>query len=184
MRHEKTSSWFVVRSLVLACPVVLGAVTGCAMHANYPPIGTAEDDAAVNDPNAAPVPTIVQAALRRVIERFPVQGEYNINLPQGMTRRRAEEIVTLLRQPGARLPSSASQELPTYHVTRVWLRPGGTSTVEILRPVFGVGTPGTEAQYQPVSVNLRRSPLEDWQVDSTRVWPIGSAVPPPLYGWE
>ena len=83
----------------------------------------------------------------------------------------------------AHLPAPGTDSLPVYHVTRVWLRPAGRSEVEILRPVFGVGTPGDQAEFQPVSVYLRHTPLEQWKVDTVRVWPIGTAVPPPLYGW-
>lgn len=159
-------------------------LNGCATYANYPAIGTADDDAAVNDPNVAPTPTVARAAVRHIVERFPVEGAYVVNLPEGMTRRRAEEVILLLRDPNANLPSPATAGLPVYHVTKVWVRPAGHAEVEVIRPVFGVGTPGDVAEFQPVTVRLRRSPLENWQVDSVRVWPIGLKVPPPLYGWD
>ncbi|MDX2116439.1 MAG: hypothetical protein SFZ24_12585 [Planctomycetota bacterium] len=173
--------------LALALAPALPGLPGCANYVNYPAIGTAEEDAAINDPNVAPAPTIVQAALRRVTSSFPVDGPYVINLPEGMTRRRAEEILRLLKDPDARLPAPDTLELPAYHVTRVWLRPADKANVEVLRPIFGVGArpgEGDSAQYQPVMVRLRRSPLEDWKVDSVRVWPIGTVVPPPLFGWD
>lgn len=159
------------------------AVAGCASYANYPPLGTAKDDAAVNDPNVSPVPSIMRIALAHVIERFPVEGDFVVNLPEGMTVRRAQELMLKLGDPRANLPQAEVETRPVYHITRVWLRPGGTSEVEILRPVFGVGTPGDQAEFQPVTVRLRRTPLEPYKVDSVRVWPIGIAVPPPLFGW-
>lgn len=163
---------------------IIVCVGGCASYGNYPPIGTSADDAAVNDPNLAPIPTLIRVGLRHVIERFPVEGEYLVNLPRGMTSRRAREFMGRLGEPAAHLPTTAADPRPVYHVNRVWLRPGGRSEVEILRPVFGVGTPGDAVQYQPVSVYLRRTPLEQWKVDSVRVWPIGIAETPPLYGWD
>lgn len=163
---------------------VLTGQPGCASYANYPPIGTAKDDAAVNDPNVAPVPTAIRVALEHVISRFPVEGEFVVNLPEGMTVRRAEELMMKLGDPRARLPRAETESLPVYHVTRVWLRPAGNAEVEILRPVFGVGAPGDQAEFQPVTVRLRRTPLEPFEVDSVRVWPIGIAVPPPLFGWN
>lgn len=169
------------RMLVLAALSVTGH--GCASYINYPAIGTAEEDAAVNDPSVAPAPTVIQASLKRVVERFPVQGPYLVNLPQGMVKRRADEIVASLRDPNASLPRIGGEPLPVYHVTQVWVRPGDKAQVEILRPVFGVGNPGNPEQYQPITVRLRRSPVENWKIDSLRVWPIGSAVPPELYGW-
>lgn len=172
--------------IAIACltPLALWAtLPGCASYANYPPIGTAKDDAAVNDPNVAPVPTIMRTSLLHVIDRFPVEGDFVVNLPEGMTVRRAQEFMLKLGQPRASLPQAETETRPVYHITRVWLRPGGTSEVEILRPVFGVGTPGDQAEFQPVTVRLRHTPLEPYKVDSVRVWPIGIAVPPPLFGW-
>ncbi|MBL8746125.1 MAG: hypothetical protein JNK58_07195 [Phycisphaerae bacterium] len=171
----------LVGTLTLAAA---GMLSGCASYANYPAIGTAKDDAAVNDPNVAPVPTLMRTALLHVVNRFPVEGDYVVNLPEGMTARRAQEFMMKLGDPRARLPQAESESLPVYHITRVWLRPGGTSEVEILRPVYGVGAPGDQAEFQPVTVRLRRTPLEPYKVDSVRVWPIGIAVPPPLFGWD
>lgn len=175
---------WILRTGWLAAGLIGFALSGCASYVNYPPIDTAKDDAAVNDPNVSPVPSVIRAALRRVLESYPVEGDYFVNLPEGMTRRRAEEVIARLRDARARLPSSEAGLLPAYHVTRVWLRPGDKAEVEILRPVFGVGTPGDLAQYQPVTVRLRRGPLEDWKVANVRVWPIGMIAPPPLYGWQ
>lgn len=165
------------------CAAMLAA-GGCASHVNYPPIGTAEEDSAVNDPNTAPTPVVIQTALKHIINRFPVDGPYVVNLPSGMLQTRASEIVGSLKDPGAALPSRATANLPVYHVIRVGIRPLDKATVEILRPVFGVGYPGSPEQYQPVTVHLRRSPLEPWKVDSVRVWPIGMTQPPELYGWS
>lgn len=167
----------------LAGLLSVAALPGCASYANYPAIGTPKDDAAVNDPNVSPVPTVMRTALVHIVERFPVEGDYVVNLPEGLTRRRADELIMQMRDPRARLPAAEVEALPVYHVTRVWLRPAGSAEVEILRPVFGVGAPGDKAEFQPVTVNLRRTPLEAWKVDNVRVWPIGMLVPPPLYGW-
>lgn len=173
-----------------ACMVMVGVLSGaalllsgCASYVNYPAIGTAEEDPAINDPNVAPAPTIVQASLRHVITRFPVNGPYLVNLPQGMLKRRADEIVAALRDPNASLPSPERANLPAFHVTKVWLRPSDKAQVEILRPIFGVGNPGIPEEYQPVTVRLRRSPLENWQVDSVRIWSVGMKQPPVLFGW-
>ena len=176
-RNAPLPSWSI---LSLALALVVG---GCAEYGNYPSIGTAAEDPAVNDPNVAPMPTITQAALRHVIGRFPVNGPYLVNLPQGMQRRRAEEIVRALRDANASLPSPERASLPAFHVTKVWLRPSSKAQVEILRPMFGVGNPGVPEEYQPVTVRLRRGPLENWEVDSVRIWPVGMRQPPELYGW-
>lgn len=169
-----------VMSALLAAMLL---ASGCASYVNYPPIGTAEEDAAINDPNVAPAPTVVQAALKHVVKKFPVNGPYLVNLPQGMLKRRADEIIAALKDPNASLPSPERANLPAFHVTKVWLRPSDKAQVEILRPIFGVGNPGIPEEYQPVTVRLRRSPLEPWQVDSVRVWSVGMKQPPVLFGW-
>lgn len=171
-------------ALSVAVFAALAGTPGCASYANYPAIGTAKDDAAVNDPNIAPVPTVMRTALMHVVERFPVDGEYIVNLPEGMTVRRAEEFMMKLGDPRASLPQAETESRPVYHITRIWLRPAGSAEVEILRPVYGVGAPGDQPEFQPVTVRMRKTPLEPFKVDSVRVWPIGIAVPPPLYGWN
>jgi hypothetical protein len=176
------ASWIALLTLG-AGGLAASTFPGCAFG-NYPPIDEAKEDAAVNDPNLAPIPSMIRVALAHVIERWPVEGDYVVNLPRGMNGRRANEIMMKLGDPRAHLPAAEHESLPVYHVTRVWLRPGGTNEVEVLRPVFGVGAPGVDAEFQPISVRMRRTPLEEWEVDSVRAWPIGMQVPPPLYGWE
>lgn len=161
--------------------LALGLPGGCAPYANYPARG--EDDPAINDPNFAPSPEVMQVALRWVLTSWPVEGEYVINFPQGMSRRRAEEIIRNLEDPNARLVSIETSGLPAFHISKVWIRPGARAQVEILRPVFGIGGRDEAALYQPITVRLRRSPLEPWKVEAVRAWPVGQAEVPELFGW-
>lgn len=169
---------------LLRC-IVLGAIGlapgACVSYQNYPQVE--EKDPAVNDPNVPPSAEVMAVALERVTSRYPAPGEYVVNLPQGLQKRRAEEVLRRLNDPRARLVSDATQNLPAFHITRIWVRPGERASVEVLRPVFGVGTPGVIPEFQAVTVNLRRPAMAGYRVDSVRVWPIGSAVPPPLFGW-
>lgn len=153
----------------------------CVSYQNYPQVEA--KDPAVNDPNVPPSAEVMAVALERVTSRYPAPGEYVVNLPQGLQKRRAEEVLRRLNDPRARLVAPDTQSLPAFHVTRIWIRPGERASVEVLRPVFGVGTPGVTPEYQAVTVNLRRPAMAGYRVDSVRVWPIGGAVPPPLYGW-
>lgn len=169
----------VMAAAALGC--VSAPLGGCATYANYPARG--EKDPAINDPNVFPAPEVIGVALERVLSRWPVEGEFVVNLPRGMTRRRAEEIVRKLHDPLARLVSIETAGLPAFHVTRVWIRPGARAQVEVLRPIFGIGGRDEAALYQPVTVKLRQSPLRAWRVDAVRVWPIGQAETPELFGW-
>ncbi len=164
-----------------AMECLIAPLGGCATYANYPARG--EKDPAINDPNIFPAPEVIRVALERVLSRWPVEGEFVVNLPQGMTRRRAEEILRKLHDPNARLVSAEAAGLPAFHVTRVWIRPGARAQVEVLRPVFGIGGRDEAALFQPVTVKMRQSPLTAWRVDAVRVWPIGQAETPELFGW-
>ncbi len=162
--------------------VALGALLGCAAHATYPE--RVEEEWSVRDPNINPVPEVMRVALQRVTSRFPVNGPYVVNLPQGMQKRWAEDLLRRLKDPNANLVSAQTADLPAFHVAKVWVRPGSRAWVDILRPVFGVGGPQSEGPlYQRITVQLRQSPLEPWQVDSVRVWPLGIDQPPALFGW-
>lgn len=146
---------------------------GCAAYANYPSIG---DDAAVNDPNIAPLPELVTRSLVWVVDAYPVEGGFVLNLPEGMDRKKAALIAERVGR-GAELVSSESMGLPVYHVTRIRLR-GDRGEVDVLRPVSGAG-----GAHQMVTVRLG-SRLGTWEVRTTKVWPVGSGDVPPLYGWS
>jgi len=167
--------------LSLAALSFAGAIVGCAAHATVP--ARPEEEWSVSDPNVHPAATVMRVALQRVISRFPVDGPYVINLPQGMQKRWAEDLLKRLNDPNAHLVSSATADLPAFHVTKVWIRPGSRAWVDILRPVRGVPGEGAGPLYQRITVQLRDAPLNPWHVDAIRVWPMGLDQPPPLYGW-
>jgi len=168
-------------SLGALCASALLAGSGCAVSANYPPRG--ESDLAVNDPNVHPTPKLVELALDRVTERTPVEGAYAANLPQGMEKRWAELMLHRMADARAQLVRPDNEDLPTFHVTRVWVRPGRWGEVEILRPVASVAGPGGGNVYQPVTVRLRKSGLGKWRVEATRIWPIREVPEPVRFGW-
>lgn len=156
---------------VVAMGMIVACGAGCATYANYPEIG---NDAAVNDPNVSPLPTLEEEALRWVVGKHPVEGGYVVNLARGTRRSTAESIVKDLGG-GARLVSDESMGLPVYHVSRIWLR-GDRAEVDVLRPVG-------EGAYQAVTVRLK-SDFGRWVVSSTKTWPVGMGDVPELYGWS
>ena len=163
-----------MRHGLVGAGVVCGLVwvgAGCATYANYPAIG---GDAAVNDPNVVPLPSLATTALRWVVEQHPVEGEYVVNLPQGTEYERAGKMARSVGE-GARLVSEATSGLPAYHVSRIWLR-GDRAEVDVMRPVTG-------GAHQMMTVRMKND-LGRWIVTSTRAWPVGMGKTPELFGWE
>ena len=170
--------------VALAAGALVGG--GCAAWGNYPPIG---DDYAVNNPNTPPMPTVAAEAVRWVARKYPVDGEFVVNLPRGMERETAEKVLARIGLPGARLVSPQTVGLPAYHVTKVWVRES-QAAVDVLRPVTDVAAEtelGRGAMnYQLFTVRLEGGGLRgSWRVNAApRAWPIGGNEPPELYGWE
>ena len=168
--------------MVMGLAATAVALAGCAIDANYPPRG--ENDAAINDPNVHPTPRLVALSMARVTaRRDPALGEYVVNLPRGMEKRWAELVLHQAGDANARLVSEDTRHLPTYHITRVWVRPGAWGEVEILRPLMGVAGPMGGEAYEPSTVRLRKSGPMPWKVESVRVWPVREVTPPSLFGW-
>lgn len=183
MRMRRESVWVLLMSATVA---LVGASSGCARWVNYPAIG---DDSAENDPNVHPVPRVVAAAVDWAIRKYPVEGSFVVNLPQGTKRRVAEDIMRGIENLNARLVSPETAGLPAYHVVNVWVRESHAS-VDILRPVTNVPAGsqqgGQAMNYQLITVKLVGGPLRPgWRVDAApRAWPIGANEPPPLFGWD
>jgi len=146
------------------------ALSGCAAYYNYPAIG---NDAAINDPNVAPVPTVMTVALRTVLERHEPEGAYVINFPEGLGRRQAEDVLMRLGRDDANLATPETAGLPAWHVSRIRIR-GDRAEVDVLRPVAGA--------HQGTTVRMVGGP-KPWRVTSTKVWPVGMFDAPELYGW-
>jgi hypothetical protein len=176
----------VVGVVGLALVAGMAGVCGCASYGNYPPIG---DDVAENDPNVAPMPEITAAAVRWLVRKYPVEGPYVVNLPQGMERNTGESVLRRIGDPDARLVMPSTKNLPAYHVTKLWLRQFH-ATVDVLRPVTDMpasSESGSRAiNYQLFTIKLEGGGLHGaWRVEAVpRAWPIGTYEPPMLYGWE
>lgn len=163
----------------LSALLALGA---CAPSITYPP--RADSKLEVSDPNTNPAPKVMEVALERILDRYAPEGEYVVNLPQGMEKRWADLLLRRIDPEHALLVDAERTDLPTFHVTRVWVRPGWWAEVEVLRPMRGLaGVEGAPVTYEPVTVRLSRGGLGPWRVDSIRAWPGLAAEIPPLYGW-
>ncbi|MEM8834276.1 MAG: hypothetical protein AAGD00_00515 [Planctomycetota bacterium] len=172
-----------VLGLTAAASLTLGAasITGCASYGSYPEIGS---DAAVNDTNVIPMPTLMRLAVTEVAERYGyTDAPYLVNWPKGTEMRTADRMIELMPGDAARaMPGTLDR--PTLHVTRVWLRVD-TGTVEVLRPMLELGPKddGTFA-YEPVVVHLRTGALKPWRVVATRAWSPDTRNIPRVHLWE
>ncbi len=144
---------------------------GCALVASWPAIG---DDTAINDPNVSPMPKVIAAGVRECMYRYPVIGPYVINLPEGLERFRAERIAQEIG-PEASIVTASDQNLPIYHVTRVWVR-GDRAQVDVVRPL------DEPKSWQRVTVYLHHT-FDGWESEFVKLWPLGMATPGSLYGW-
>lgn len=175
------------RNHLLALGVAAGlalaaaSATGCASYGSYPEIGS---DAAVNDTNVIPMPTLMRLAVTEVAERYEYDdAPYLVNWPRGTEMRTADRMTDLLPGDAARaMPGTLDR--PTLHVTRVWLRVD-TGKVEILRPMLELG-PKADGSFahEPVVVHLRSGGLKPWRVVATRSWSPDTRDVPPVHLWE
>ena len=165
---------------LVCCSLLVGA---CAPVATYPARG---DNAVSNDPNVAPMPAVVAAALSRAVRLYPVDGQYIINLPEGQSLKTAQRIHRDIGDEDGFLISSNAMKYPVYHVDRIWVR-GDNAQVEVLCPIWPAGTsldtPAYEREYRRVIFNLEGA-FDAWSVSGVRSFDPGLVEPPQLYGWQ
>lgn len=167
-----------VASVILSvCPLLL--LTGCVGYTTYPP---ADWQTASGDISGPPADELMTESLRHVIDRYPPGGvgTIAINLPEGV-HDRAYGVIARRVGPDVVPMAPGLESMPTYHVTRIWVR-GTRAEVDVLRPVGELGpSPSGEPIIQAVTVQLEGG-LSRWRVMRVRPWVIGSeAVPEPHY---
>lgn len=168
----------IARTSLLALLALLPALGGCVGNTTYPP---ADWQTASRNINAPPADEIMIESLRWAIERHPpaTPGPVAINLPMGVQDRTYGVIVA--RIGGEAVPMERGREhLPTYHITRLWVR-GDRAEVDVLRPVEELGpSPSGVPIVQALTVQLKGG-MTPWRVVRSRPWVIGSESIPPLH---
>lgn len=180
-------------SILLASLVCSAALTGCYQQSSYPEIPTSQGYA--EDPNRPATEQAMVAALQYVGSRWtPGQRMYDpkveprglpyvnypcvINLPLGMRKVYYERIPAKIGpQVLAATPENVALGLPTFHVTRVWMR-FNKAQVDVLRPMPEVGEgPTGKPVYQLITVHLEGG-MKPWNVVYARSWPAGQISAP------
>ncbi|USO00125.1 MAG: hypothetical protein H6810_05535 [Phycisphaeraceae bacterium] len=169
-------------SRALAVIMGLALLTGCVGYTTYPP---ADWQLASDSISGPPADELMTVSLRYVIDRYPPAGGGTIvvNLPEGVNDRAYGVIAS--RVGGDVVPMARGLEgLPTYHVTRIWVR-GTKAEVDVLRPVGELGaSPTGRPIIQAMTVRLEGG-VREWHVVRTRPWVIGEEeVPSPHYYGE
>lgn len=178
MRRRRTAAWWTA-----ACLAWLG---GCVGYGSWPPVEGA--DLAARNPNVPYAVETMTTALQWVLQRYPPPGagtepieagraRFAVNVPAGVRRGNYLRIASTVGGVGA--TAETVEELPVYHVGRVWVR-GGRATVDVLRPMFEY--PRREDGswvYQCVTVHLEGG-FQPWRVTGTQTREPG-VVPIPDY---
>ena len=147
------------------------ALGGCsARYMNYPTIG---NDSAINDPNTAPMPRVVERALAAVFAKHPSGSPYVINFPEGLEYGKAVAIRDAVDGGRGELAALRVSGLPVYHVRTVWVR-GTRARVEVLVPT------GDET-YDIATVRLSDVGIGAWRAEDVRLFPGGSVEAPALF---
>ncbi|MGH7130696.1 MAG: hypothetical protein ACREJO_01975 [Phycisphaerales bacterium] len=177
-----TPSCLLTAATLTAVAVALG---GCYGYSSWPPV---EGNTAINDVNFTPTPVVMAVAMKFVADRYPpvpdpMPGQvydvpFTISLPPGASVHTYYHVVESAG-PAAHPLIEGQPELPLYTVAGVNVR-GTSATVDIIRPVVGVGGKAIDKTlYQGVTVYLS-SGVSPWHVTFHRTMPIGMMeVPPP-----
>jgi hypothetical protein len=165
---------------------------GCFQKGNYPEIPTSEGFA--EDPNRPANEQAMIAALQYVGSRWTpgdrmfdpnveprglpyVNYPAVVNLPQG-TRKVIYERVAKKVGPQVQpaTPETIQQGLPTFHISRVWLR-FNKGWVDVMRPMpeLGLGADG-QPIYQRVTLHMEGG-NKPWTVAYARSWNPGDSAP-------
>jgi|GEM_PF-3081951 len=166
----------------------LTVMGGCAGFATYPP---SSGQMAADDPNGRIVERAMGTALRRAINDHPPTSamlpagagtaerpeRIAVNLFPGMTSVNAERVAEKAGE-GVVPLWEGSADLPTYHVSRLWLR-GSRASADVHHPVITrAGTRTTRM----VTYDMRGG-LTGFRIERTREWAVGAFEPPEPFGY-
>lgn len=192
MNKSRTTINLAGAALLGGCLGASLLAAGCVGYNTYP---KQEGIGGFTNPNSDPFPPLMTEAVRWTITRYPsVQSaewsppmgvppegsQFAINLPVGVNRLLYQRVCDRIGY-GAVPMTPGREELPTYHISRIWVN-GDEAKVEVVRNVLGMpklpdGRPTTQA----ITVRLRGG-LSPWHVTSHKVWAF-NAVPVPALNY-
>ncbi len=151
----------------------LGIGSGCVSYTNVP---VPESAPAFKSANHFQSIAVVKKALATVIEQYPVEGTYMINLPVGTSPESFEQVIAGLPE-GAIMPHEGMDSgTPVYHIGRVWIR-ASDAKVDVIYPFKRADG---RIEDQNVTVWLSGG-VRKWRVYRQQHWAAGTIPTPPVY---
>lgn len=126
----RRSAWIRAGFAACAGALALGA-GGCVGYATSP---TRSKQPFEKPSPIYAVQEICAASAAYVVEKFPINGPYAVNLPAGLSRSDCERIIRLMKDENARVLTASTQSLPIVHVETVSVI-GDGATSRVFRPV-------------------------------------------------
>lgn len=152
-----------LRALAAIITFTLG-LSACAPYVNIP--GQRGDTLATHNPNSKTIQEAVVAALKAVITYRPVEGNYQVILPEGTDPATYAALLPQLGDQAMWSSDGTRQDLPIYEVKGVRIR-GYDGDVDIVRPAKGLADGRTR---QLVTVDLKYYIPGGWGHTRLRVW--------------
>lgn len=152
---------------------LLGA-GGCVSYTNVPEPSSAP---AFKNANTGSSIKVISAGLTRMVNTHPMRdakGRYAVNLPAGTTPETANRIVQLLPVGGV-VPYEGMDAMPTYHISRVWLR-GARGKVDVVYPIRTA-----EGMIDGGVTLWMQGGDQPWNVERMQYWAPGTVPTPPVY---
>lgn len=149
-----------------------GGIVGCTSYTNVP---GPDNNSARQDPNARQASAATLAGLQWTVRRHPVEGLYAVNLPVGTSLETARRITNSLG-PNAVIPDSDQIGLPTYHVTRVWIRVSDAK-VDVVYPLNTFDG----RQIERGVTTWLHAGVRPWVVSRGQYWAPGTVQTPPMW---
>ena len=148
------------------------AMTACTPYVNIP--GQRGDTLASHNPNSNYIQDAIISSLKAVTTYRPVDGQYQIILPEGTD---AQTYAKLLPQLGDQAMWSSDgirQEVPIYEVKGIRIR-GADGEVDIVRPASGASV---DPNRQLVTVKLKYYVPGGWGHTRILIWkaPVDEAL--------
>jgi hypothetical protein len=146
-----------MRRISLLILAVLAA--GCTPYVNIPPHG---GDMAFHSPNKQTVREIEAVAGRAAVENRPIEGTFQVVLPEGSSVLTYEAVVPRISENAIYTTDGSVGELPVLAIKQIRIR-ASVGEVDIVRPV-------AQDRSEFITVYLGYDPMAKWGVDRIRVW--------------
>ena len=152
-----------LRALAAILIVALG-LSACSPYVNIP--GQRGDTLATHNPNSKYIQEAIVAALKAVVTYRPVEGNYQVILPEGTDPATYASLPPQMGDQAMWSSDGVRQDVPVYEVKAIRLR-GADGEIDIARPA--VGLPDGRTQ-QLVTVDMKYYVPGGWGHTRLRVW--------------